>query len=228
VKKFQQLDFQQRWLAALLPALLAMSLGPVASETSARTSGPARRACKAPRLTRLTLDAARRQAAHAGCTLRVKGARLQDGSVQTIEWQAPPPNHRSSLVRVGLNPLCHGSAAQPPAIKEPQVTAGPTALIGGFYYDGGPSITFSRPKCRRPEPKPSAGSVEVLDSSGTVVAASTVVDGELADIPLTPGTYTLRGTFLDTLENGAHPVQTELVVIEAGHRVRQDFVWNGP
>ncbi len=202
-------------------------LGPAVSDTAARSQGPARRGCKTPSLIRLTLEAARRRAAQENCELRVDGAQLQDGSVQTIERQSPAPKRGSSVVTVWLNPLCQGSAAYPPAIKEPRVTAGPTELLSGFFYDGGPPVAFSRPRCRRPEPRPSAGTIEVLDSNGAVVAAAGALDGELARIPLRAGTYTLRGTFLDTIENGAHPVQTESVVVAAGDTVRQDFVLNG-
>ena len=43
--------------------------------------------CRVPRLTGLTLTVARKRAADAGCTLRVKGARLEQAAIQTVERQ---------------------------------------------------------------------------------------------------------------------------------------------
>jgi hypothetical protein len=195
------------------------------------TAGPARRAstvCHVPRLTRLTLDVARQRAAHAGCKLRMKGAALKQTSIQTVERQSPAAGRRSANVTVWLNPLCRGGAAYGPSIKEPTVTNGSTKLVSGFYLVGGPLRQFSVPHCKRPEPLPGAGIVEVTNASGVVLAMKTSTRGNFVEIPLSAGSYTIRGTFLDATVNGAHPKQTESVVISSGHTVRQDFFLSIP
>ena len=132
---------------------------------AAMSAGPAtgvRSACHVPRITGLTLSVAREPAAHAGCTLRVKGAALKQSSIQTVDRQLPAAGGRSSSVTLWLNPFCRGSAAYGPGLKEPVVRPGPTELVSGFYLDGGPLALFSAPGCKRPAPPPGAGIVEAL------------------------------------------------------------------
>jgi hypothetical protein len=184
--------------------------------------------CRVPRLTGLTLTVARERASHAGCTLRVKGAALEQARIQTVERQSPAAGGHSSSVTVWLNPFCHGSAAHGPGLKEPVVTAGPTKLVSGFYLVGGPNARFSDPGCKRSAPPPGAGTVEVTNASGAVVATQTSTSGHFAEIPLPAGSYTITGTFLDATNNGVHPKNTESVVIPPGHTVRQDFFLDIP
>lgn len=185
-------------------------------------------ACHVPRLTGLTLAVARRRAAHAGCSLRVKGARVEQALVQTVERQSPAAGRRSSTVTVQVNPFCRGEAEYPPEIHEPMVSTGPTELISGFYLIGGPLARFSDPHCKRPEPPPGAGTVEVIGPSGAVVATQTSTQGRFVEIPLPAGSYTIRGTFLGATINNVHPARTVPVVIPAGHTVRQDLFLNIP
>jgi hypothetical protein len=104
---------------------------------------------------------------------------------------------------------------------------GPTELISGFYLDGGPLARFSSPGCRRPEPPPGAGTVEVIDSAtGAVVAAQTSTPGRFVEIQLPAGSYTIVGTFADAIVNGQHPTQSRSVEIPAGHSVREDFTFS--
>jgi hypothetical protein len=221
--EFHQPGFKRRPIAGLLLVAALTPLCPAAASAAAQPKAPTGGVCRAPRLTRLTLEAARRRATHAGCRLSVKGAPLEDASIQTVERQSPAPGRRSASLIVSLNPFCRGSAAYGPAIKEPAVTTGPAELVSGFYLNGGPLARFSYPHCRRPEPKPGAGTVAVLDASGDVVATKTSKENEFVRIPLAAGSYTIRGTFLDAEINFVHPMRTESVVIPAGHTVRQDF-----
>jgi hypothetical protein len=108
------------------------------------------------------------------------------------------------------------------------VTPGPTELLSGFYVRGGPALMFSAPGCKRPEPKPDAGTVEVLDASGAVVATASSTAGVLVQIALAPGSYTIRGTFKSAEINSGHPQDTESLSIPAGHTVRQDFFLDVP
>jgi hypothetical protein len=108
------------------------------------------------------------------------------------------------------------------------VTVGPTELVSGFYLDGGPPVRFSVPHCRRPVPSPGPGTVEVMDTSGALIATVTSTRGHFAEVPLAPGSYTARGTFLEATINGAHATETASVVIEADRTVRQDFVLSIP
>lgn len=210
--------------STILVPLLAVAMLLVASPLSGAARSAAKRACRAPRLAGLSLQTARLHAGHARCTLRLRGAALQQSSVQTIGRQSPAAGRRSSSVTVWLNPLCRGQAETGPGIQEPLVTTGPTELITGFYLDGGPQREFSQPQCKRPEPPPGPGTVEVMNASGATVATSTSTVGRSITIPLPAGSYTIRGTFLDAVVNGVHPTRTESVVIPAGHTVRRDFV----
>jgi hypothetical protein len=131
-------------------------------------------------------------------------------------------------VSVWLNPFCTGTAAYPPAITEPLVTAGPTELVSGFFLVGGPLTFFSRPHCSRPPPVPESGNVVVKDASGVVVATRASTGGHFVKIPLPPGTYTISGTFQEASFNGRHPERTQQVTIPPGDSVRQDFFLDVP
>jgi hypothetical protein len=188
----------------------------------------ASKVCHAPQLRGLTLDVARLKAANAGCKLRLKGAVVKQPEVQTVDRQSPPAGQHSSTVTVWLNPFCFGSAAYGPAIAEPTVTPGPTALVSGFYLEGGPIARFSAPNCKRPEPPPGAGMVEVISATGALVTTQTSTAGHLVKIKLPAGSYTIRGTFLNATINGTHPTKTTSLTIPAGHTVRQDFILSVP
>jgi hypothetical protein len=125
-------------------------------------------------------------------------------------------------------PPCRSEAAYGPNIEEPRVTPGPTELVSGFYLLGGPLVGFSAPGCERPAPPPGGGTVEVMSASGVVVATQSSSYGYFVEIPLPPGSYTITGTFTGASINGAHPKETESVVIQAGYTVRRDFFLNIP
>ncbi|HEX3510600.1 MAG TPA: hypothetical protein VHT27_05810 [Solirubrobacteraceae bacterium] len=102
--------------------------------------------------------------------------------------------------------------------------------MSGFYFVGGPASAgdFSAPGCKRPEPAPGPGTVEVLDASGAVIASGTSTEGRFVRLALAPGSYTIRGTFTGATVNEAHPVHTQSVVIPSGETVRQDFFLDIP
>jgi hypothetical protein len=208
------------WLAA---GIAAFGVGAIGDASSA----PARQPCRAPRLTGLTFEKASVRARRAGCQLHRTGAALKLGSVQTVARQSPAAGHRAAGVTVWTNPLCFGSAAYPPAIKEPLVTAGPTEFVSGFFLVGGPLVRFSTRHCARPAPVPEAGTVEVKDASA-VVAMKASAPGHLVRIPLPPGTYTISGRFKDASFNAVHPGRTERVTITPGYKVRQDCFLDVP
>jgi hypothetical protein len=114
-------------------------------------------------------------------------------------------------------------------LREPVLTPGSTELVSGFYIVGGPLARFSDPGCKRPAPPPYAGTVEVTNSSGAVVATQTSTRGHFVEIPLAAGSYTIAGTFLDaTINGGVHPKESQSVVIPPGHTARQDFFLGVP
>ena len=187
--------------------------------------------CHAPLLEGLTFKLARAIAERAGCGIRVKGSPVTRAQTQTVARQSPAAGGVTSSVIVWLNPVCRkGGGKVAPEIHEPHIKAGPTELISGFYLVGGPPPHyFSAPKCpRHPEPPPGAGTVEVLDANGAVLATQTSVASHFVEIPLAPGSYTIRGTFLGATRDGTHPTENETVVIPAGHTVRQDFLLDVP
>ncbi|MHB1810171.1 MAG: carboxypeptidase-like regulatory domain-containing protein [Solirubrobacteraceae bacterium] len=215
----------RRALTPFLAALLAAPAAAPASAAAAHSTTSRQRGCRVPHLVGLTLAAARRRAAQAGCALRVKGARLQAASVQKVRRQAPSDRRSSVVATVWIDPLCRRDAARAPEIHEPLVTPGPTELVSGFYLAGGPlGRPFSAPSCNLPQPAPQSGTIEVLDASGAVVATQTSEGGYFVEIPLAPGSYTIDGTFLDAASNGARLTQSRSIVIPPGHTVRQDFV----
>jgi hypothetical protein len=125
-------------------------------------------------------------------------------------------------VTVWLKPLCFQSADPGPPAGEPLVKRGPTELVSGLFLAGGP---LSRsPRCRSGTPSP--GTITVTSSTtGAVVASDNVARGQLATIPLAPGTYTIQGTFGNAFTNGqAMKTQPQQVTITAGYTVRQDVV----
>ncbi len=214
-------------LASVVSLIIVTALC-VASLNAAGRPAIAIKVCHAPQLRGLTLDVARLKAAKAGCKLHLKGAAVKQPEVQTVDRQSPSAGRHSSTVTVWLNPFCFGSAAYGPAIAEPTVTPGPTELVSGFYLDGGPLARFSTPHCKRPEPPPDAGVVEVTNATGALVAAQTSTTGNLVKIPLPAGSYTIRGTFLNATTNGTHPTETQSLTIPTGHTVRQDFFLSVP
>ncbi len=127
-----------------------------------------------------------------------------------------------------LNLACLGSADYGPELHEPVITPGPTELVSAFYLDGGPLVHFSDPDCKRPPEPPGAGTVEVMNASGAVVATRSSIGGHHDEIPLPPGSYTITGTFLNATINGVHPKESKSVVISPGHTVRQDFFLSIP
>jgi hypothetical protein len=194
----------------------------------------ARHACaRVPSLIGLSLSAARHRAARAGCRLQVREA----GNSQIIEKQSYAPNAAQTVVRqspragrmgrtvtVWLKPLCAQSAEPGPPAGEPFVKSGPTELVSGLYLDGGP-LSFV-PRCG--PGTPTAGTITVTSpTTGAVVASDNVANGQLATVPLAPGTYTITGTFAHAFVNN-QPIETLplQVTIPAGDTVRQDVVAN--
>jgi hypothetical protein len=158
--------------------------------------------------------------------LRLSGAPLERANIQTVARQLPAVGRRASAVTLWLNPFCFAETLYGPGLNEPVITTGPTKLVSGFYLIGGPPTPFSTPQCARPTPSPGAGVVEVVNSSGSLVAAATSSRGQFVELALPAGVYAITGTFLDATVNGTHPKQTRSVLIPAGDSVRRDFFLN--
>jgi hypothetical protein len=141
---------------------------------------------------------------------------------QTVVRQASRAGRTGRVVTVWLKPLCAQSAEPGPPADEPFLKSGPTELISGLYLDGGP-LRFV-PRCG--PGTPTAGTITVRSpTTGEVIASENVANGQLATIPLAPGTYTIAGTFAHAFVNG-QPIETlpRQVIIPAGDTVRQDVV----
>jgi hypothetical protein len=217
----------------------AGTAGATVPSTVAPRARRAHHACAhVPRLVGLNLSAAQHRAARAGCKLLAREA----GSGQIVEQQPHGRNSAQPVVRqtpragragrvgrtvtVWLKPLCHQSAAPGPPAGEPLVKQGPTELISGLFLEGGPPR--SSPHCRSGTPSP--GTITVTNSTtGAIVASDSVASGQLATIPLAPGTYSIQGTFGNAFANGqAVKTQPRQVTIAAGYTVRADVVVNIP
>jgi len=186
------------------------------------------------RLTGLTVEKAKQRSARAGCSLRLRGARLTRPIIQTVART----QSNGSVVTAWLNPLCSTMGAPGPPSGEPKVTVGPTELVSGLYLVGGPHRFVSVRDCSKIAGTPGAGTITVRDphklsaptnGAGALVATQIVPGGQLARIPLPPGTYTVQGTFGDAIQNGEHPVSRLVTVtIPARHTVRLDTVLSIP
>ncbi len=126
----------------------------------------------------------------------------------------------SGHIAVRLQRPCYRSADPGPPSGEPFVHRGRTSLISGLFLDGGPLRHLAH--CRGGIPSP--GTVEVLNpTTKAVLARRTVAAGQLARIPLRPGTYLVKGIFADATSNGK-PIESQPVTVKvaAGTVVRQD------
>jgi hypothetical protein len=214
----------------LLTAALAAA-GAFAVSAGAHDGGRARGGrCRTPHVTGLSLLAARRALARAGCKVVVHDSQPAGGHItpltpdprQLIATQSPAAGRAARTVTISLRPLCAQSAEPGPPPGEPLVKPGPTELISGLYLDGGPLVLS--PRCR--QGVPSAGTITVADAAGGhVIATQAVAGGSLATIALAPGSYLVTGTFADASVNG-RPIQTDpvSVAIPAGGSVRLDVV----
>jgi hypothetical protein len=215
------------------PASASATTGATTHAAVALHARWARHACaRVPRLVGLSLSAARHRAARAGCKLQAREA----GSGQIVGPHSPnlalpvvrqtPRAGRAGglgrTVTVWLKPPCRQSADPGPPAGEPLVKRGPTELVSGLFLAGGPPS--HSPRCRSGTPSP--GTITVTSSAtGAVVASDNVAGGQLAMIPLVPGTYAIQGTFGNAFANGqAISPPPQQVTITAGYTVRQDVV----
>jgi hypothetical protein len=96
-------------------------------------------------------------------------------------------------------------------------------LDTGLFIEGGAFIYRSAPNCKDLMGKSSAGTITVTNSSGTVIADSTLTTGQLLKITLDAGQYTIAGIFA-----GGNHVGPTTVTVAAGEVVRQDLVLDVP
>jgi hypothetical protein len=180
-------------------------------------------ACDVPSLTGLTLRNARARAIRAGCTLRLvdvqpPGARARQRVVQ----QVPTSGVSARPIRVWLAPRCPKPGPTSLPAREPLLTVGPTELISGFYVVGGP--VFPPWICPR-VPEPEADTITVIEpTTGMTVGSATVGEGQLAVIPLAPGTYEVQAAPATPVSNLGPPTTDKTVTIPAGMSVREDFI----
>jgi hypothetical protein len=190
-----------------------------------------------PPLTGLTLAKARSVAARFGCSVHVAGAPILGPSGQRVRIsggedrrriarQTPKPGARGQSINVWLVAECAEMGAPGPPAGEPFLTVGPTELVSGLYLAGGPFEIFAG-RCRQGTAE--AGTIVVIDpASGATVASATVASGQLATIPLAPGTYTVDGTFAAATVNGVAMTSSLSITIPADRTVRDDIVVSVP
>jgi hypothetical protein len=225
-----------RRVLQVVAMVAAVWLAVVAVGRASPQHAVAGRCRQVPRLVGVTLAKARQLAAESGCGIRVAGApirpygqrplvRVSGGEDRRrIARQASRPGGRS--IDVWLVPECAEMEAPGPPPGEPFVTSGPTELISGLYVAGGPFEVFPG-RCRNGVSGP--GTITVTDSaSGTTVARTTVAKGQLATIPLAPGTYTIDGTFSDATINGKSMTSSASVTIPPRRTVRLDVIASVP
>ena len=179
--------------------------------------------CHAPRMTGLTVSAARNRAHVAGCRLRFVGAAIRMPTIQTIHTQSVRPGQSARLVTLDVNPLCEGSGAPGPPLGEPIIKSGPTELITGLFIEGGPLIERSAPNCKALVGKSSAGTITVTNSVGTVFANNVALSaGQLLYLNVPVGVYTVSGVIGGG--NFVSKVGPITVNVGADQIVRQDLV----
>ena len=209
------------WLAAsALVASLPMSV----TATLVLAAGAAHASCHAPRVIGLTVTEARSRAKSSKCQLRLTGAPVQMPMIQTIRAQSARPGLLTKFLSVTVNPLCPGSANLGPPSGEPLLTPGPSGLTTGLFIEGGAFLYRSVPVCKNLAGKSSAGTITVTNSVGVTVAnQSALTAGQLLQVNLNAGQYTITGVFASGVT--ARPVT---VTIPAGEVVRQDLVLDVP
>jgi hypothetical protein len=209
-----------RWWLSLLALSTFVPLTVTASPTAARAAAT----CHAPRMTGLTVSAARGRARTAGCRLRFDGARVQTPTIQTIRRQSVPPGRVATVVTLDVNPLCGGASNPGPPPGEPIIKSGTPELITGLFIAGGAYIERSAPNCKTIVGKSSAGTITVTNSAGSVIANNVAVSaGALLSVNVSPGAYSVSGVFLGG--NKVGPIQ---VTVGADQIVRQDLVLDVP
>jgi hypothetical protein len=203
-----------------LIAYLPLSITASSSVATAST----RPSCHVPRMTGLTVLAARSRARVAGCALRLTGARVQMPSIQTIHTQSVRPGQVAREVTISVNPLCAGSINPGPPPGEPILKPGPSELISGLFIEGGAFIERSAPHCKTLVGKSNAGTITITNSVGTVFANNmALTSGQLLYVNVPAGQYTISGVFA-----GGNKVGPVTVTVPAGEIVRQDLVLDVP
>jgi hypothetical protein len=207
-------------LMTLFVAAIPLTLSVATNVAAASTAST----CHAPRLTGLTVTAARRRANVAGCNVRLIGAKLQMPQIQTIRTQNVRPGHVTKAVTLTVNPLCSGAADNGPPAGEPITEPGPTELISGLFIEGGPYILRSAPICKEVAEKSSPGWITVTDSAGTVIVNKMeLTTGQLLYVKVPAGKYTLTGVL--SVNNKVGPITVE---VPADTTVRQDLTLDVP
>jgi hypothetical protein len=136
----------------------------------------------------------------------------------------PRPLARSTTPGPGSSPAIPPSSPGTPQClvtappQLPPTGPGPTAVVGGIYSFGGPA-------CDGGSTPAMAGTVEVFDSSGDVVATQTVTAGQTFDIPVSPGTYTVFGAPQADVSFGLG-CRSEPVTAVAGESIDVEVVCN--
>jgi hypothetical protein len=206
-------------------ALVLVAFVPLAfSGTPSGASISQHATCHAPRLTGLTVTAARTRARVAGCQLRFVGAALRMPKIQTIRTQSARPGQLAKVVSVSVNPLCPGSTNLGPPPGEPIIKAGATELITGLFIEGGAFIYRSAPVCKDLKGTSSSGTITITNSVGTVLANNMALSaGQLLEVNVQPGPYTVSGVF-----TGGNTVGPITVNVDSGEVVRQDLVLDVP
>ena len=207
-----------------LLSLLALSTFVPLTVTASSITAGATTTCHAPRMTGLTVSAARSRARTAGCRLRFDGARVQMPTIQTIRRQSVPPGREATVVTLDVNPLCGGAINPGPPPGEPIIKPGAPELITGLFIAGGAYIERSAPNCKTIVGKSSAGTITVTNSVGSVITDNMAVSaGALLSVNVSPGVYTVSGVF-----SGGNKVGPIQVTVGADQIVRQDLVLDVP
>lgn len=215
----------RRTLRSWSALLVVTSIVPLAlAGTPSGAAASAHATCHVPRLTGLTVHAARSRARVAGCQLRLTGAAVKIATVQTVRTQSVRPGLHAVVVSVAVNPLCSGPAGLGPPSGEPIEKPGATELISGLFVEGGPLIFRSAPVCKALVGKSTGGTITVTNSVGTVIANNTALSaGQLLYVNVQPGTYTVSGKL-----SGGTAIGPITVTVPAGEIVRQDLVLEAP
>lgn len=110
--------------------------------------------------------------------------RNSSGKPKTSSPSTSPPSATTTPSTPSPAPTNPPSTLTPPSCPPPErpvATAG-TGIYGDIVVEGGPPGTCGE------EP---GGEVQVLNSSGSVVASTTIVKGETFNLTVEPGTYTV-------------------------------------
>lgn len=119
-----------------------------------------------------------------------------------------PPNVPSPPVIEPTPTPTQPSCPEPALHTTPEITKGPTEIVGGLYQNGGPPADVA--KCENSSPV--AGTITVMSLTGEVVTTQKIEDGQFYTIPIAPGSYSMQSSLCAETVDVTVPAESEVLL----------------